>query len=332
MPRDFLSVTRRPPRLPRLLPARLALLLLLGACAATTPVPLDIANVTPGPRDPDAPRVLAVVAHPDDDVAFAGVMYKNATQLGGSTDVCVLTNGEGGYKYSTLAEPLYGLQLTDETVGRRELPAIRRKEMVDGARVMNVRRVVFFRQQDHRYTTDELEILGEDATVWDVDGVRETLADVMKRGRYDFLLTFLPSEGTHGHHKAAALLALQAVELLPPEQRPISLGVRFVREDDPPGAPQGLAGWPITDPLSGAPTFGFDRNQGFGYQDKLNYQIIVNWAIACHRSQGTMQLFMGRGSDIEDYVLFGHNPERAIAKTRAWFERLAEPSAGAIHP
>ncbi len=313
------------------------LLASLAACAVTTPIPLDIAYVTDGPRDRDAARVLVVVAHPDDDIAFAGLMYKNATHLGGFTDVLVLTNGEGGFKYSTLAEPLYGLALTDETVGRRELPTIRRKEMVDGARVMNVRRVLFLRQKDHRYTTDELEILGEGADIWDVDGARRTIASVMQRGRYDYLLTFLPNEGTHGHHKSAALLALQALESLPQDERPVSLGVRFVRKDDPPGEPEGLADWPITTPLAGAPSFDFDRTQGFGYEDKLNYQIIVNWAIAAHRSQGTMQLFMGRGSEIENYVLFGHNPASAVESTRAWFERLAEqqftthtygPSAG----
>ena len=207
-------------------------------------MPIDTAYVTAGPRDPDAPRVLAVVAHPDDDVAFAGLMYKNATHLGGLTDVCVLTNGEGGFKYATLAESIYGLQLTDEDVGRRELAAI------------------------------------------------------VQDGDYDFLVTFFPNEGTHGHHKSAALLALQAVESLPLEERPITLGVRLVRDGDP-------------------------------------------RAIAAHRSQGTMQLFMGRGSDVENYVLYAHNPASAEAATRARFERLAEPrfvarsygpSAGAPRP
>jgi len=318
---------RRSPAVSRVL-ALCALALALAACASPTPIPVDTAWVTPGPRDPSAPRVLAVVAHPDDDVAFAGVMYKTATYLGGLADVCVLTNGEGGYKYATLAESIYGLPLTQEDVGRRELPAIRRAEMVQGATVMNVRRVMFLRQRDHRYTTDEMEILGEGADVWDVDGVRDTLAQILRDGDYDFLLTFLPSAGTHGHHKSAALLALQAVTSLPPEQRPIALGVRFLRDADPSTPAQGLDGWPITTPLPDAPSFSFDRGQGFGHEGRLDYHIIANWAIAAHRSQGTMQLFMGRrggGSDLENYVLFAFNPRSAIETTRAWFERLAEP-------
>lgn len=307
----------------------LALVPMLAACTASrltsTPLPVDTAWVTPGPRDPDAPRVLAVVAHPDDDVAFAGLMYKNATHLGGLADVCVITNGEGGYKYATLAEPIYGLELTDEAVGRRELPAIRRAEMVAGATVMNVRRVMFLRQQDHRYTTDEGEILDDGAAVWDVEGVRQTLAAILTEGDYDYLVTFLPSEGTHGHHKAAALLALAAVLSLPPAERPIALGVRFVPDAEADDRPQGLGGWPITTPAPGVQTFHFDRGQGFGHDGRLDYSIIAHWAIAAHRSQGTMQLLMRRPDSLENYVLFAFNPPGAEAAVAAWFARLAEP-------
>ncbi len=71
-------------------------------------------------------RVLVVVAHPDDDTDFVGAVYKLTHVLGGKADLCVVTNGEGGYRYATLAEPIYGLKLTQESVGRKALPAIRR--------------------------------------------------------------------------------------------------------------------------------------------------------------------------------------------------------------
>lgn len=302
--------------------AALALTLALAGCGA---LPLDVVHVTDGPRDPAAPRVLAVVAHPDDDIAFAGVMYKTATHLGGCADVCVITNGEGGFKYATLAESIYGLPLTDEAVGRRELPRIRRAEMADGARVMNVRDVYFLGQRDHRYTTDELEILGEDATVWDTDGVRAAIASLLREGDYDFLLTFLPYEGTHGHHKAAVILALEALASLPAGARPIPLGVRFARKDEPLPPAAGLVAWPITTPRTDAGPFTFDRTQPFGHEGRLDYRIVVNWAIAAHRSQGTMQLGMGRASELESYVIYALAGEDAAARTRAWFERLAEP-------
>jgi len=304
---------------------RAPLALLLAAACAGPPLPVDVARVTEGLRDPDAPRVLAVVAHPDDEIAFAGVIYKTATHLGGCADVAVVTNGEGGFKYATLAESIYGLALTDEVVGRRELPAIRRREMLDGARVMNVRDVIFLDQRDHRYTTDEHEILGQGASVWDVEGVRATLAALIHERGYDFLLTFLPYEDTHGHHKAAVVLALQAVASLPEPARPITLGVRFRRRGERPPPPRGLSDWPVTRPRTDVGPFVFDRTQSFGHDDRLDYRIVVNWAIAAHRSQGTMQLGMGRASELEAYWLYALEDDDAIAPTRTWFERLAEP-------
>ena len=55
-----------------------------------------------------------VAPHPDDEIAFAGALYKTSTLLDGRCDVAGITNGEGGFKYSTLAERIYGLELTDE--------------------------------------------------------------------------------------------------------------------------------------------------------------------------------------------------------------------------
>jgi hypothetical protein len=67
-------------------------------------------------------KVLAVVAHPDDEYAFAATTYRIARELGGIVDQVVITNGEAGYRYSVLAEQIYGLQLTDEKIGRANLP------------------------------------------------------------------------------------------------------------------------------------------------------------------------------------------------------------------
>ncbi|MBK6879153.1 MAG: PIG-L family deacetylase [Ignavibacteria bacterium] len=51
----------------------------------------------------DPPKVLVVTAHPDDDAVFAATNYKIVHDLGGIVDLALVTNGEGGYKYSTLA-------------------------------------------------------------------------------------------------------------------------------------------------------------------------------------------------------------------------------------
>jgi hypothetical protein len=76
---------------------------------------------------------------------------------------------------------------------------------------------------------------------------------------------------------------------------------------------------------SGVPVgpFVFDRTQKFGHQDRLDYRIVVAWAIAAHKSQGTMQLASGRG-EREEFFLFGVRDLAASRKAAALFERLRE--------
>ncbi|MFG0315642.1 MAG: PIG-L family deacetylase [Planctomycetota bacterium JB042] len=301
-------------------------LLLVGAGTAplgcATPAGDRIAlNDGPFP----GPRVLAVVAHPDDEIAFGGLLYKTATHLGGACDVLTITNGEGGYKYSTLAEPLYGLALTDEAVGRRHLPAIRRRELSEGCRLLGVRRLILLEETDHRYTLDVDELLGDGAAVWDVPRVARILDEVLAEEGYDFVVTHAPVAETHGHHKAATVLALEAVARLPVERRPVVLCVRGSSAERPLEEPYvELPGHPVTRVAPDAAPFVFDRTQKFGYRDRLDYRIVTNWAIAAHRSQGTMQLLMNRG-ERENYFPFAMNGDDAAGRAKTFFDRLAEP-------
>ena len=270
---------------------------------------------------PRGPRLLVIVAHPDDEIAFAGTLYKTSTFLDGMCDVTLVTNGEGGFKYSTLAESIYGLELTDEAVGRAALPNIRKAEFLEGARAMRVDHAFFLDQTDHRYTLDPHEVLDEDRGVWDLAQVQSDLLAILRAGHYDFVLTFVPREETHGHHKAAAILALRAVAALSAAERPIVLGVRF-DESTPPEIP--LAEYPITKLRTDVGPFVFDRTQHFGYRDKLDYRIVANWAIAAHKTQGTMQLLMN-GGEKEAYWLYALDAPGSETKARELFARLAEP-------
>src|SRR5579883_1848599 len=114
------------------------------ALAATT------AAETPG-------KTLLVVAHPDDEYYFAATVYRMAVQLGGTVDELVITNGEGGYRYSTLAEPYYGKALTNEATGRKELPAIRKQETLNAGKILGIRNHYFLDQKDEKFTTDVQE-------------------------------------------------------------------------------------------------------------------------------------------------------------------------------
>ncbi len=306
-----------------------ALIVCLLAVAPGCVTAPHVFRVTPGPFT--GPRVLVVVAHPDDEIAFAGLLYKTATHLNGACDVVTITNGEGGYKYSTLAEPIYGLRLTDEAVGRAALPEIRRGELRAGCRILNVRRLYVLGEKDHRYTQDADEILGDGADVWDVASVLDRLSEVLADEDYDFVLTLAPVAQTHGHHKAASILALRAVTAMPREDRPVVLCVRGSSKDRPIETPFVLLdGYEITRVRTDVAPFVFDRAQKFGYLDRLDYSIVANWAIAEHKSQGTMQTSMGPAGQ-ENYYLYAINDDGggAVARARELFDRLAEPQFAA---
>jgi len=302
-----------------------------AACASTDADPRnrppELVHVTRVAEDAK-PRVLCVVAHPDDEIAFAGTIYKTATFLGGTVDLFTVTNGEGGFKYSTLAERIYGTELTDETVGRRELPEIRKRELTRGCRVLGIRNLWFLREKDHRYTQDLDEVLGPTADAWNLDRVARQLDLRLASGHYDFVLVHLPTAGTHAHHMAASVLALEAVARMPVEERPAVLGARILVDGEPaaeaatfPADSRAAAAVRVA---ADAPAFVFDRRQKFGHQDKLDYGIVVAWAVAEHRSQGTMQLYAHRG-DREEYTLFAGGPPDGASRAATWFEALRRP-------
>lgn len=269
------------------------------------------------------PKVLVVVAHPDDDATFAGTNYKITHDLKGIVDIALITNGEGGYKYSTLAEDIYGLELTDEAIGRKYLPEIRKKELEAGGKIIGIRNYYYLNQKDHRYITTEniKEIL--DSNIWDLDYIKSELKNIIEREKYDYVFILPPTPTTHAHHSAAAILALETISLLDRDTRPIILAGSSARANDTVRfIYKGLESYPVTN-VSDTSAFIFDRTQKFGYNDMLDYKIIVNWLIAEHKSQGTMQLGMNRG-DYEKYWYFDMNREEGKEKTRSLFEKLKE--------
>jgi len=264
------------------------------------------------------PKILLVTAHPDDDAIFSATVWKTTKLLGGTVDLALLTNGEGGYRYSTLGNYVYGLELDKEEVGRAHLPTIRKKELIAGGDVVGIRNYFFFDQQDFYYTQDVEETLEK----WDTEFSVNKLFSIMEKENYDFLFMMLPFDEFHGHHKAATVLALEAMMRLPEENRPIALQ-SFVRRPGEPGQQfVELPGHPNTKVMEGV-TFEFDRNQTFGFNDRMNYNMITNWVIAEHKSQGTMQM-RARSMDgnIEKYWYVEINGEGGIEKTSTYFEAV----------
>jgi LmbE family N-acetylglucosaminyl deacetylase len=248
-----------------------------------------------------APRVLLVVAHPDDESECAAVLYRITHELGGTVDQAIVTNGEAGFQHSALAQSYYRLPLTREGVGRKHLPKIRRQEVLRANQILGIRHTYFFDQKDTGYTLDPREGL----RAWDVEKVRGGLIELMQREDYDLLLTLLPAADSHGHHQTVAILVLQAVAEFAPERRPAVLGVKTAASDeDLPDRFDGVADFPLTHPSTREPVWKFDRRTPMLGQSALDYSIVANWVIAEHKSQGMFQMEFGR-KRFECFWLFG---------------------------
>lgn len=264
------------------------------------------------------PNVLIVTAHPDDETAFDVTVYKITHDLHGHVDLAVITNGEGGYKYSTLAESYYGLELTNEKIGRENLPRIRKEELMHAGKILGIRNYFFMDQLDSKYTLDERNPLD---TAWDTGLILVQLRRLLMKEKYDYIFCLLPVPSTHGHHKAATMLALQAIDQLPEDHRPIVLGVTDANKTDTTETDfQQLKDYRETAINKNAPVFVFDRSVKFGFKNVLDYKTIVSWTIAEHKSQGTM--FSQSLADLEKFWYFNVNDEKGIEKTRRLFEEL----------
>jgi N-acetylglucosamine malate deacetylase 2 len=270
-------------------------------------------------------KVLAVVAHPDDEYAFAATTYRIARELGGIVDQVVISNGEAGYRYSVLAEQIYGLRLTDEKIGRANLPEIRKQESLAAGHILGIRQHHFLDQKDAAFTLDA----NEAAAVWDRKAVREFILKLLREEEYGLVFTLLPASGTHGEHKAATILALEAVQALPEERRPVVFGIEPEASNEAAVQFVRLRGYAITQ--AGSDVHEFRRAQPFGFHDALNYEIIANWVIAAHKSQGLFQMDAGR-HDVERFWRFEVSGKRSEEIARELFDRLQPLSESAGEP
>lgn len=139
--------------------------------------------------------VLYVAAHPDDEnnelIAYLsrGRHYR--------TGYLSLTRGDGG---QNVLGPVFGEDLG--VVRTEELLAAGR---IDGAQQFFSRAVDFGFSKDYRQTLQ----------IWDEQGVLSDIVRVIREFRPDIIITrfsLIPG-GTHGHHTASAILALQAFKI-----------------------------------------------------------------------------------------------------------------------
>jgi LmbE family N-acetylglucosaminyl deacetylase len=252
-----------------------------------------------------SPKILIIVAHPDDEYYFAGTVYRLVKEKGAEVEELVITNGEGGYRYSGPAEKIYHLNLHEEAVGRAELPKIREKEIEAGGKILGIEHHFYLSQKDFGFTLDPEEAFKK----WDRALILKKITEQLKLGKYQFVFVLAPIPSTHGHHKAASLLALEAIASLPEKERPVALAGmtdrlddHFVDADHKTEATEGraflgLVHYPSTKIDPSSPVFHFNRARPFDPTHKLTYQVVVNWMIAEHKSQGMFQTFMNRDDD-----------------------------------
>ena len=76
-----------------------------------------------------------------------------------------------------------------------------------------------------------------------------------------------------------------------------------------------MPGEALTRTTGDRPAFVFNRDSRFGYRDALNYQIVVNWFIAEHKSQGLFQTDTGK-HQLEQFWLFEASGRDALSRVR----------------
>lgn len=267
------------------------------------------------------PRVLLVTAHPDDEAFFAVTLYRLARERRVLIDVLVVTSGEGGYRYAALAEPIYGARLTDPEVARERLPAIRRAELAEALRVLGAREHLVLGEPDAGFSLDPGPFV--DGSAWDRERVVAAIAGRLDIG-YELMLVMLPVPETHAHHKASALLALEALERADPALRPAVLG-GVPRRRGEPVAYAGLPGWPSAQPRAELPMVVVDRRAPVAGSGAVPYGVVADWVIAAHKSQGLMQTRMG-AYDAELYWSLACNGTEHEARALALLGPLSAAS------
>ena len=202
------------------------------------------------------------------------------------------------------------------------LPRIRQEEARRAARVLGIGHQWFLNEREDHFTLNVKEVLEK---TWNTDRVENWLVQRLRKSRYDVVIVLLPTEDTQGEHKAASILALRAVEQLPDNQRPTVLGVQASPKDTV--SYEALSGFPITAVNSAQPQFHFDRDEHFGFRDSLSYQIVADWVIAEHKSQGLFQTTVGQNR-YENFWVFSNGGNTANKTASEFFENKSPKPQG----
>ena len=273
--------------------------------------------------------ILVVIAHPDDEILFGGFIHALTHQLNASVDLVCVTNGEGGFAHAGLAQSFYGnLKLTEEAVARKHLPRIRQQELFGSGRIVGIRQIFFYDQIDLKYSQDIETVFTEQ---WDTEWIIERLQHTIKHGNgaegYDLMVIMLPNVDSHGHHTVSGLLALEAIKRLQEIEStdviiPTVIGGSEFVLNQPPTYP----GYEVAAILTNISDYEFRFNLRWKVISlpATDYQTILLWMAAEHKSQGTLvdELLTEYNRDNEQYFYFTINERRGDHARRAMVQTL----------
>ncbi len=265
------------------------------------------------------PSVLVIQAHPDDETSFPIILYKITHDLKGTVDLAQITDGQGGFNGSELGSVYYGYNLIDSTVGRSELPRIRKREVMEAGDIMGIRQYYFLEQPDDYYNLNPIPYVTGQR--WDIPYVEKKLDQILAKKQYDFIITMFPFAGQHGHHKTAIIMALRALQRYKGAKKPVIIAGSTYK-DEKPEAFTMLEGFPETTIKKNAPSFYIDVATHFGVGKQVSYKTVAQWVIACYKSQGDMQESDIYKGDKETFRLFDMNDDNAIEKATTLFTQL----------
>ncbi|WP_210463944.1 PIG-L family deacetylase [Rufibacter roseolus] len=212
--------------------------------------------------------VLYFAAHPDDENTRLIGYLANERKM--RTGYLSLTRGDGG-------QNLIGPEI------REELGVIRTQELLQARRVDGGEQF-FSRANDFGFSKNPAETF----TIWDKEQVLADAVWVIRKFRPDVIITRFSPEpsGTHGHHTASAMIAMEA----------------FDAAADPKRFPEQLKTvepWQAKRLLWNTSSFFYSQNQKFDTSDKLmidagvynpllgrSYNEIAAQSRSMHKSQG----------------------------------------------
>ena len=116
-------------------------------------------------------------------------------------------------------------------------------------------------------------------------------------------------------------MALEIVDALPADNRPAIIAATLAKTLPVPEPFPGQPACPLTMMAVDNP-WTFDREVKFGYREQLDYQVVINWSIAAHKSQGTMHHLMNTFR-YELFYPYTMNDDRQMKKLNDFFSALA---------